>query len=119
MKKRGLAKESAPADSQLLLESLLRVWGVAGRQVGAAVTDRGFASAANSRALADSDTVDATRPRNPEVLRQKMEDETFARLQRRRLRRRDASQSSRTGFWDVRSGPKGLPTGNWHWHGAC
>ena len=80
----AIFQESAPADSQLLLESLLRVWGVVGRQVGTAVTDRGFASAANSRALADSDTADATCPRNPEVLRQKMEDKTFARLQRRR-----------------------------------
>ena len=77
-------RESAPADSQLLFRSLARVWGVTGRQVGAVVTDRGFASAANSRRLEESDTVDATCPRKPAELSQKMKDKSFARLQRRR-----------------------------------
>lgn len=77
-------RESAPADSQLLFQSLTRVWGVTGRHVGAVVTDRGFASAANSRRLEESDTVDATCPRKPAELSQKMKDKTFARLQRRR-----------------------------------
>ena len=77
-------RESAPADSQLLFRSLARAWGVTGRQVGAVVTDRGFASAANSRRLEESDTVDATCPRKPAELSQKMKDKSFARLQRRR-----------------------------------
>lgn len=60
MKRQGLIldyeifRESAPADSQLLFQSLTRVWGVTGRHVGAVVTDRGFASAANSRRLEES-----------------------------------------------------------------
>ena len=77
-------RESAPADSQLLFQSLARVWSVTGRHVGAVVTDRGFASAANSRRLEESDTVDATCPRKPAELGQKMKDTKFARLQRRR-----------------------------------
>jgi len=77
-------RESAPADSQTLFESLGRVWNMAGRQVGAVVTDRGFASAANSRALAESDTFDALCPRNPIELGQKMQGKKFAQLQRRR-----------------------------------
>ena len=77
-------RESAPADSQLLFQSLTRVWGVTGRHVGAVVTDRGFASAANSRRLEESDTVDATCPRKPAELGQKMKDKKFAKLQRRR-----------------------------------
>jgi hypothetical protein len=80
----ALFRESAPADSQLLFESLLRVWGMADRQVGAAVTDRGFASAANSRDLADSDTFDGLCPRDPAELSRKMKDKKFAGLQRRR-----------------------------------
>jgi hypothetical protein len=77
-------RESAPADNRLLLESLRRVEDLAGRPVGAAVTDRGFASGANSRALARSDTFDALCPRQPAELKRKMKGKRFARLQRRR-----------------------------------
>lgn len=77
-------RESAPADSQLLFQSLTRVWAVSGRQVGAVATDRGFTSAANSRKLAESDTIDATCPRRPAELSRKMKDRKFAKLQRRR-----------------------------------
>jgi hypothetical protein len=77
-------RESAPADSQTLFGSLSRVWDLAGRQVGAAVADRGFASAANSKGLEESDTFDALCPRKPAELTQKMKDPKFARLQRRR-----------------------------------
>ena len=51
---------------------------------GGRVPDRGFASAANSRALADSDTFDGLCPRKPAELRQKMKGRKFARMQRRR-----------------------------------
>ena len=77
-------RESAPADSQTLFASLGRVWDWAGRQVGAVATDRGFASAANSRALAESDTFDALCPRSPVVLKRRMKGKKFAQLQRRR-----------------------------------
>lgn len=77
-------RESAPADSQTLFGSLLRVWEATGVRVGAVVTDRGFASAANSRALAQSDTFDGLCPRKPAELSQKMKGQKFARLQRRR-----------------------------------
>jgi hypothetical protein len=77
-------QESAPADSQTLFESLSRVWEMAGRQVGAVATDRGFASAANSKELGESETFDALCPRKPAELSQKMKDPKFARLQRRR-----------------------------------
>ena len=80
----AIFRESAPADNHLLFESLIRVWDVAGRQVGAVATDRGFASAANSRALAGSETFDALCPRQPAELKRKMKGKKFARLQRRR-----------------------------------
>lgn len=80
----AIFKDCAPADCHLLFESLLRVQGVVARQVGAVTTDRGFASAANSRGLADSATFDGTCPRPPEELRHRMKDPKFARLQRRR-----------------------------------
>jgi hypothetical protein len=77
-------QESAPADNHLLLESLHRVGDMAGQPMGAVVTDRGFASAANSRALAQSETFDALCPRQPAQLQQRMKGRKFARLQRRR-----------------------------------
>ena len=77
-------RESAPADSQTLFGSLLRVREAAGRDVGAVATDRGFYSAANSRTLRAGGTFDALCPRPPAVLREKMKDERFARMQRRR-----------------------------------
>ena len=77
-------RESAPADSQTLFGSLLRVWDGTGQKVQAVVTDRGFCSASNSRTLQEAGTYDATCPRQPEVLRQRLREERFARLQRRR-----------------------------------
>ena len=76
--------ESAPADSQLLFESLLRVWEGTGRPVKAVVTDRGFASASNSRTLKEGQTFDGLCPRQPAELSQRMKEKKFARLQRRR-----------------------------------
>ena len=77
-------RESAPADSQTLFGSLVRVWEGTGHCVDAVATDRGFASAANSRALKDSGTFDALCPRSPVELRRRMKSQKFARLQRRR-----------------------------------
>jgi hypothetical protein len=77
-------REPAPADSQTLFGSLIRVWEATGVRVGAVVTDRGFASAANSRALAEGGTFDGLCPRQPAALSQKMKGKKFARLQRRR-----------------------------------
>ena len=77
-------RESAPADSQTLFGSLVRVWEGTGQRVQAVVTDRGFFSASNSRTLNEAGTYDALCPRQPAVLRERMREEKFARLQRRR-----------------------------------
>ena len=77
-------RESAPADSQLLLGSLLRVWEGTGQHVGAVVTDRGFASADNSRTLKKGGTFDGLCPRRPAELSRRVKGQKFARLQRRR-----------------------------------
>lgn len=77
-------RDSAPADSQVLFGSLLRVREGTGRDVEAVVTDRGFHSASNSRTLQEDGTYDALCPRGPERLRERMKEEKFARLQRRR-----------------------------------
>lgn len=77
-------RESAPADSQVLFGSLVRVREGTGRCVEAVVTDRGFFSASNSQTLRETGTYDALCPRNPGELRERMKDEKFASLQRRR-----------------------------------
>lgn len=79
-----LFRDCAPADSQLLFGSLLRVFEGTGRHVGAAVTDRGFASAANSQTLKEGGTYDGLCPRQPAELSRRMKGAKFARLQRRR-----------------------------------
>jgi IS5 family transposase len=77
-------RESAPADSQILFGSLLRVREGTGRDVGAVVSDRGFFSASNSRTLREGAAFDALCPRQPALLRERMKEQKFARLQRRR-----------------------------------
>jgi len=77
-------RECAPADSQMLFGSLLRVWEATGHHVEAVATDRGFASAANSRALKEGGTFDGLCPRQPAQLSQRMKGPKFVRLQRRR-----------------------------------
>lgn len=80
----ALFQEGAPADTQILFESLTRLWDMAGRQVEAVVADRGFHSESNSRALRQAGTFDGLCPRNPGMLRQRMKEARFVRLQRRR-----------------------------------
>jgi hypothetical protein len=79
-----LFRDCAPVDSQLLFSSLLRVFEGTGRHVEAVVTDRGFASASNSRTLREGGTFDGLCPRKPAELSQRMKGAKFARLQRRR-----------------------------------
>jgi IS5 family transposase len=80
----ALFRDCAPADSQLLFGSLLRVFEGTGRHVGAAVTDRGFASASNSQTLKEGGTFDGLCPRQPAELSRRMKGAKFAGLQRRR-----------------------------------
>jgi hypothetical protein len=77
-------REPAPADSQLVFPSLVRVREGTGHCVKEVVTDRGFYSASNSRSLQETGTYDAMCPRDPRKLSQQMRDEKFGRLQRRR-----------------------------------
>lgn len=77
-------REPAPADVNMLVESLERVTGALDRTVGAVATDRGFASAANSWGLKECEIFDGTCPRQPAKLKARMRSRRFAQLQRRR-----------------------------------
>lgn len=80
----ALFRESAPADSQLVESCLERIKTATGKPVGAVVSDRGFASKSNSRRFRGAGIYDASCPRDPGHLRERMKEVRFARLQRRR-----------------------------------
>jgi len=79
-----LFREQAPADSQLVQGSLDRFSLVLGRPPGALAADRGFDSEANSRRLFEQGVYNATAPKSPRRLTERMQEPRFARLQRRR-----------------------------------
>jgi hypothetical protein len=80
----ALYQDQAPADAHLLFESLLRTEEVFDQKVGSIGADRGFFTAANSRALNGSQTFNALCPRQPQELKKRMRDKRFAAMQRRR-----------------------------------
>ena len=66
------------------MESLERIVEGLKNRVQAVVTDRGFTSAANSAGLREAEIFDATCPRQPEQLKERMKEKRFSRLQKRR-----------------------------------
>lgn len=93
-----LFEASAPADSQTLFCSLGRVLDGTGRRVQAVVTDRGFSSTANRKTLREAGTYDGLCPRDPAVLRERMKEDRFARLQRRRAQTEGRISILKRGF---------------------
>jgi len=78
-------QDQAPADSKFLTQSLARhadVFG--GRHPAAVVGDRGFDSAANRERVAQARIYNAICPRSVPALRERMQEERFAKLQGRR-----------------------------------
>jgi IS5 family transposase len=72
-------------DSTLLMPAIARMNETFGPTVpSTVVTDRGFASKANSASLTDADIIDATLPRTPADMQKKLENPVFRKLQRRR-----------------------------------
>lgn len=80
-----LHRDSAPADTRQLPESLARMEAAFGGGVIRAVgTDRGFHSAANQTLLETKGIYDGLCPKSPARLKERMAEERFVRLQRRR-----------------------------------
>lgn len=72
-------------DSQLLMPTLRRIKSAFGPEAAnGVVTDRGFASAANSKVLEAEGIADWTMPRSPKACADRLCDREFQRLQRRR-----------------------------------
>ena len=80
-----LYRETAPSESLQLAESLDRLEAMNLEEpVIAACTDRGFNSKATGRLLKKKKIYDATCPRDPGTLKERLGEEVFAGLQRRR-----------------------------------
>ena len=72
-------------DSQLLMPAITRLRKTFGPTVATTiVTDRGFTSSANNKALAKANITNVTLPRNPDDLAKLLQDPIMERLQRRR-----------------------------------
>jgi hypothetical protein len=80
-----LYREQAPSEGDQLAESLERQATLEIEEpILAACTDRGFASKKTSRLLRTSGIYDATCPRDPATLKERMTENVFADLQKRR-----------------------------------
>lgn len=80
-----LYRGKAPSESKQLAESLERQSKMDIEQpVLSACTDRGFASKKTSSLLRENEIFDATCPRNPDELKERMNEELFRDLQKRR-----------------------------------
>ena len=80
-----LYRESAPSESKQLAASLERQENLEmDKPITAMCADRGFSTAATKRLLAEKEIYDATCPRNPAELKERLGEERFSMLQRRR-----------------------------------
>jgi hypothetical protein len=80
-----LHRDSAPADTRQLPESVARMEAGYGAGVIRALgADRGFSSAANQALLAGKQIYDGICPKSPARLKERMREERFGQLQRRR-----------------------------------
>jgi hypothetical protein len=83
-----LWRENAPADSQMVAESLKRIKEITGPEVTPQVerlaADRGFDSAKTRSGLAHEGIYNAICPRSPEALKERLQEEEFVDCQRRR-----------------------------------
>jgi hypothetical protein len=80
-----LHRQSAPADTRQLAGSLQRMeQGYGSGVIGALGADRGYSSAANQALLEAKGIYDGICPKNPARLKERMEEERFVGLQKRR-----------------------------------
>lgn len=77
-------KASAPADSKLMPESVLRIQSSLSLKVRAVGADRGFDSETNQNFLNQHTIFNGITPKNPHQLRERMENSNFRASQKRR-----------------------------------
>lgn len=79
-----LFQKSAPADSKMLQGSVARIESITGRKLTALTADRGFDSPDNVRFLDKKNIFNAVCPKSPSQLQERITDDNFADLQKRR-----------------------------------
>lgn len=80
-----LYRDKVPADCKQLPESLERMENLFGEEcIKALGTDRGFESSQNIELLADRQIYNGICPKNPRILQERMKEEPFVKLQKRR-----------------------------------
>lgn len=87
-------EDSAPADSKLMPESVLRIQSSLSLKVRAVGADRGFDSETNQNFLNQHTIFNGITPKNPHLLREKMDNSDFRASQKRR-----ASTEARIGIF--------------------
>ena len=81
----SVSESGVESDTTLLIPAVDRLIDRYGAgTIGGVVTDRGFASAKNTKALGAREVADYTLPRSPSAMKKSMEDPTFAAYQKRR-----------------------------------
>lgn len=93
-----LIQEQAPSDNGLVGSSLDRFSQLFGRSPGALVADRGFDDDTNRRRLADERIYNAITPKSPRKLTQRMTEDRFVMLQRRRAQTEARVSILKNGF---------------------
>jgi hypothetical protein len=89
-----LYRDSAPADSKLFQESVLRIESLVKVKLKATGTDRGFDSPENVAFLEEKKIYNAMCPKSPAALKERMRERKFVLLQKRR-----ASTEGRIGIF--------------------
>ena len=79
-----LWKDSAPGDARMLAGSLARVKSGLEIRIKAVGGDRGFDSQSNRESLEDADIYNGLCPKDPEQLKENMQEDRFSWLQKRR-----------------------------------
>jgi hypothetical protein len=104
-----LVPDGVANDTTLLLPAIKRMRAAFGPSVAATVvTDRGFASAANSAALKDLEICDSTLPRSPEAMKEMLKDPAHRDLHRRRAQTEARIGILKAKFFGDRLPTKGL-----------
>lgn len=93
-----LIKDQAPADSKLVVESMDRFEQVFGTLPEAVAADRGFDSRANQTRLENAEVYNAICPRSVSELGERMKENDFVRLQKRRAQTEPRIAIFKNGF---------------------
>ena len=104
-----LFQEQAPGDSQMLMESLERLPAGVAQQIKAVGGDRGFSSKSNTAGLEKAEKFNGICPKSPVEMKERMKEERFVNLQKRRSQTEARISILQRGFLGRPLRAKGYP----------